>query len=175
MESTFIDELIREAEEKEEQLSYEYADLLLLEIKNLQSEIDKNFDTAEKESEIIKDWAIKKNSKLQDRVEFLEKRLNKFILEQEKKTIDLANGVIRLRKGREKLVIEDADKLLSLPYSSELITHKEEDVPNLTKIKAFINRSGKVPDGVRVIPGNEQEFSYKLKGEGSNGKTKTGY
>lgn len=174
MNENFIDELLREAEEREEKLSFEYADLLLLELKKLLSEISQNFETAEKEVEIIKEWAIKKNSKLQDRIDFLEKRLYKFILEQDKKTIDLANGVLRLRKGREKIVVEDPVKLLSLPYSEELVSHKEETIPNLTKIKEFINRSGKVPEGVRIIPGNEQEFSYKLKGENNNGKTETG-
>jgi len=98
------------------------------------------------------------------------KKLNQFILEQGQKTIDLANGVLRLRKGREKLEVFDMEKFLSNKYSPELIRIKEDIKPDMQKINDFINRSGKVPSGVKIIPGNENEFSYKIKGD-SNSKT----
>ena len=82
IESNFIDELIKEVDEKEQKLSREYADLILLEIKNLQTEIERNFDQAEREREIIKNWAIRKNSSLQSRIEFLEKKLELFLKEE---------------------------------------------------------------------------------------------
>ena len=168
MHENFIDELLREAEEKETQLTYEYADLILLEIKSLQSKINHVTDTVKKEIQILEDWALNKSVKYQDRIEFLEKKLNQFILEQDQKTIDLANGTIRLRKGREKIEIFSMEKFLSNKYSPELIRIKEDVKPDMQKIKDFINRSGKVPNGVKIIPGNENEFSYKIKG-GSNG------
>ncbi|MDZ7762901.1 MAG: host-nuclease inhibitor Gam family protein [Melioribacteraceae bacterium] len=112
METNFIDELLREAEEKETQLTYEYADLILLEIKTLQSKINQVTETVKKEIQILEEWALNKSVKYQDRIEFLEKKLNQFIRNQNQKTIDLANGVIRLRKGREKLEVFDMDKVL---------------------------------------------------------------
>ena len=170
MQENFIDELLREAEEKEIRLTYEYADLILLEIKTLQNKIEHITETTKKEIQILEEWSLNKAVKHQDRVEFLEKKLNKFILEANEKTVDLANGTIRLRKSREKLEVFDMEKFLSNKYSPELIRSKEEIKPDMQKIKNFINRSGKVPLGVKVIPGNENEFSYKIKGN-SNAKT----
>lgn len=172
MQENFIDELLREAEEKETQLTYEYADLILLEIKTLQSKINQVNETSQKEIKILEDWALNKSVKYQDRIEFLEKKLNQFILGSNERTIDLANGTIRLRKGREKLEVYDMNLLLANKFSPELIRIKEDVKPDMQKIKDFINRSGKVPNGVKVIPGVENEFSYKIKG-GSNGESET--
>lgn len=168
MQENFIDELLREAEQKETQLTYEYADLILLEIKSLQSKINQVNETVKKEIQILEDWALNKSVKYQDRIEFLENKLNQFILKSKERTIDLANGTIRLRKGREKLEVFDMNLLLANKYSPELIRIKEEVKPDLQKIRDFINRSGKVPNGVKIIPGKENEFSYKIKG-GPNG------
>lgn len=165
---TFIDELIREAELNETQLTYEYADLILLEIKSLQSKINQVTETVKKEIQILEEWSLNKSVKYQDRIEFLEKKLNQFILEQEEKTIELANGVLRLRKGRNKVEIFSMDKFLSNKYSPELVRIKEDVKPDIGKIKDFINRSGKIPNGVKIIEGIENDFSYKIKG-GSNG------
>jgi phage host-nuclease inhibitor protein Gam len=168
MSENFIDELLRESEEKEIKLSYEYADLILLEIKSLQNKINHVSETAKKEIQILEEWSLNKAVKYQDRIDFLAKKLNQFILEANERTIDLANGTIRLRKGREKLEVFDLNKFLSNKYSPELVNLKQEVKPDMQKIKDFINRSGKVPEGVKVIPGNENEFSYKIKG-GPNG------
>ena len=46
---SFIDDLVGEAEEKEQKLNREMADLMLLEIRNLQEEIEKTFEQAERE------------------------------------------------------------------------------------------------------------------------------
>lgn len=168
MQENFIDEILREAEEKELQLTYEYADLILLEIKSLQSKINQITETVQKEIQILEEWSLNKIVKHQDRIELLEKKLNQFILESNERTIDLANGTIRLRKGREKLEVFNIEQFLSNKYANELLDFKEAAKPSITKIKAFINRSGKIPSGVKVIPGNKDEFSYKIKG-GLNG------
>ena len=79
MNENFIDQLIQEAEEKQEKQTEAYFDLLLLEIKRLDSEIEKNFTEAEKEAELIKNWALTKNSKLQNRIDWLAMKLEAFI------------------------------------------------------------------------------------------------
>ena len=49
---SFIDELIEEAEAKEEKLMQSHLDLILIEIRNLEDSIEKNFATAAEEREI---------------------------------------------------------------------------------------------------------------------------
>ena len=61
---TFLDELLEEVELKEDQQKEVYVDLLLIQIKNLQDEITTNFNNADKEIEIIKSWALSKNTVL---------------------------------------------------------------------------------------------------------------
>ncbi len=91
MQENFIDELLCEAEQKEIKHTYEYADLILLEIKSRQNKIEHITETAKKEIQILEEWSLNKAVKYQDLVEFLEKKLNQFILYQDQKTIDLAN------------------------------------------------------------------------------------
>ena len=44
MESEFIDQLLKEAEEKEQKLSREFADLMLIEVSQLEKQIQTNFE-----------------------------------------------------------------------------------------------------------------------------------
>ena len=81
MENDFIDELLREAEAKEQKLSMEFADLMLIEILQLEKQIQTNFEQASREREIIKNWALTRNSSLASRIEFLSKKLELFIKE----------------------------------------------------------------------------------------------
>jgi len=87
--ASFIDQIVNEAEEKEQKLNREMADLMLLEIRNLQEEIEKTFEQGEKERTIIKNWSITKASKLTNRVEWLSKKLEVFLKEEGVKTLDL--------------------------------------------------------------------------------------
>jgi pyruvate-formate lyase-activating enzyme len=162
--ATFIDELIREAEERDEKLSLEYADLILVELKGLEEEIQKTFEQASKEREIIKNWALKKNSKLTERIEFLSKKLEAFLKETNMKTLDLPNGVLKFRKQPDAVEVTNLEEFLKHAKESLVTTIPQQVKPDLNKIKAFI-KTRPTPPGVTVIEG-KVEFSYKLK----NGK-----
>ena len=166
MNENFIDDLIKEAEEKEEQQTEAYFDLLLLEIKRLNSEIEKNFTEADKEAELIKNWALTKNSKLQNRIDWLAIKLEAFIRERKEKTIELANGVLKMHKKPDKVEITDMDLFLKHARSELLTVVPEQLKPDLNKIKAWL-KGHVLPKGVTVIKGKE-EFSYKLNGQLNN-------
>ena len=172
----FIDELVKEAEEKEQKLNRELADLMLLEIRNLQEEIERVFDQAEKERTIIKSWAITKNSKLASRIEWISKKLELFLKEENVKTLELAFGSIRFRKQPDRVEILDNELFLNNANSSCLMIVPETAKADLNKIKAFIKISGRTPDGCEVIPG-EIKFSYSINNNKEievNGKKKIG-
>ena len=92
---TFLDELLEEVELKEDQQKEVYVDLLLIQIKNLQDEITNIFENADKEIEIIKNWALSKNTVLQERINLIEKQLEQFIRESNKKTIKACQNCTR--------------------------------------------------------------------------------
>lgn len=161
---TFLDELLEEVELKEDQQTEVFIDLLLLRIKSLQDEIADNFSNADKEIEIIKNWALSKNTVLQERINLIEKQLEQFARSSEKKTIDLPNGILKVRKSPDKAEIEDLELFLSKANADLVTVIPEQIKPNLKNIKNFIKMTTKVPDGVKVIEGKE-EFSYTIKTE----------
>jgi len=166
MNENFIDDLIKEAEEKEDQQTEAYFDLLLLEIKRLNSEIENTFTEADKETAMIKNWALTKNSKLQSRIDLLALKLEAFIKERKEKTIELVNGVLKMHKKPDKVEITDMDLFLKHARSELLTVVPEQLKPDLNKIKAWI-KGHILPKGVTVTKGKE-EFSYKLNGQLNN-------
>ncbi|KAF0147819.1 MAG: hypothetical protein FD143_2994 [Ignavibacteria bacterium] len=67
MESNFIDEMLLEIEEKEQQMELAHADMVLKEISSLQSCISIILEQAEEEKQIIHEWAIQRSAKLTER------------------------------------------------------------------------------------------------------------
>ena len=164
---TFLDELLEEVEQKEDQQTEVFIDLLLLRIKTLQEEIADNFSNADKEIVIIKNWALSKNTVLQERINLIEKQLEQFARSSDKKTIDLPNGILKVRKSPDKAEVVDLDLFLQKATNDLITVIPEQIKPNLKNIKNFIKMTTKVPDGVRVIEGKE-EFSYSIKTEETN-------
>ena len=172
----FLDELLEEVEAKEVSLHLAHVDLVLGEISNLEEQIAKNFEETEKEKAILDDWTLRKNSKLQERIDWMSRKLEAFMREQgdDVKTIEVCNGKLLRRKQPNKIEIIDMDKFMSNNNLYQLGTLQPEILkPNLNMIKAFINSTKRLPLGVRVVEGTEK-FSIKLnnKKEKDNGKTK---
>jgi hypothetical protein len=170
-EKSFIDLLIEESEKKEEKLLQSHLDLILIEIRKLEEQIEKNFDTAAQEREIIKNWALERNAMLNARIEWLSRKLELFLKEENLKTLDLPNGIIRMRKQPERVIIVDEERFFKKATTSLLNIIPDTAKPDLLKIKAWIKRTGRVPEGVEVSTSDEK-FSYTLKKENGNGKEK---
>ena len=110
----FLDELIAEAEVKQEEQTEAWFDLLLLQIQQLQNQIAYNFNEAEKECSMINGFIIHKNAQLQERMRWLEIKLEAFIRERKEKTIDLAHGTLKLHKKPDKVEISDMELLSNM-------------------------------------------------------------
>ena len=172
-EESFIDIMIREAEKREEKQTEAYYDLLLLQIKNLNQQIEKNFSEAEKECQIINNWALMKNAQLNERLTFLELKLEAFIKERGEKTIDLPNGILKYHmKQADKVEITNMEVFLKNARPELLTVIPESVKPDLNKIKSYI-KTHPIPSGVTVIEGKE-EFTYKLKGVNNGREEETG-
>ena len=180
---TFLDELLEQAEAKEITLHLAHVDLVLAEISNLEEQISKNFEQTEHEKKILDEWTIRKNSKLQDRISWMTMKLESFMKSQgdSVKTIDLPNGKLLRRKQPDKIEIADIDKFM-LRADSQLLTVIPEMVkPNLKKIMAYYKRRLILPEGTKLIIG-EEKFSIKLnnnnndkeKDDGESSEIRTG-
>ena len=172
MEVNFLDELLQEAELKEDEQTEAYFDLLLLQIKQLTKQIEYNFSQSEKECSMINSFVLHKNAQLQEKIRWSEMKLEAFIREKKEKTIALPNGTLKMYKKPDKLEIENLELFLKRAKPEMLTIIPEQVKPDLNKIKNYI-KSKPVPAGVKVIEGKE-EFSYKLREESEeeNGRTK---
>ena len=170
--TSFLDELLLEAEANEHKLHLAHVDLILVEMMNLEEQIKQNFEQSEVEKKIIDEWTLRKNSKLQDRFDWMSKQLERFMYEQgdDVKTIDLPNGKLLRRKQPDKIEIADMDTFMLNADSSMLTVIPEAVRADLNKIKAYYKRSLRVPEGAKLVIG-EDKFSIKLKpnGEEENG------
>ena len=174
--NNFLDELLLEVEAKEQQMQLAHVDMVLKEITSLNSEITRILSQAEEEKQIIQDWAIARSTKLNERAQWLTKKLEAFMNEQDPtvRTIDLAHGQLLRRKQVEKIVVENLDQFLQNENLSQLTSITPEVVkPDIAKIKAFYKMTGgKIPKGCNLIESSDK-FSIKLKG-GVNGTSKNG-
>lgn len=160
--NNFLYELLLEAEQKEIKQTAAFYDLVLTEIGKLQSQIESNFAESEKEIAIIKEWSLNRNSKLQDKIDFLSRKLEAYIRAENKKTIELPNGDLKFHKKQDKVEISNLDEFLKSATADMIRTEPEKIMPDLNKIKAYIKEKGRIPKGITVKEGKE-EFSYKLK------------
>ncbi|MGA7721808.1 MAG: hypothetical protein WCA84_11600 [Ignavibacteriaceae bacterium] len=84
-----------------------YFDFLIAEVIRLETEIAQNFSNAEEVARIVKEWALKHCSGMQDKLNILKLKLESYIREDGKKTIDLPCGTLKIRKLPDKVKISD--------------------------------------------------------------------
>lgn len=82
------------------------------------------------------------------------------------KTIELPHGTLKLRKQPDKVEITNMEVFLANANSQMVTVIPETVKPDITKIKAFIKMTSKVPDGVSLIEGTEK-FSLVLRNSAS--------
>ena len=174
MEVNFIDEMLMEIEAAEEKQTEAGYDLMLLAIKKYQSEIKRNFEEGDKECQLIQNFVLSRNSQIQERINWLEKKLEAFIRERGDKTISLANGTLKMHKKPDRVEVEDLELFLKKAKPEILTVIPEQVKPNLLAIKNHI-KTRPTPPGVKVIEG-QIEFSYSLNKEEENAgeETETG-
>ena len=160
-ERSFIDELLAEAEVEEKQLEKAHYDLILIEISKLQNKIADTFAQADQEMEIIKQWSLQANAKLQTKIEYYELKLEAFIKQEGVKTIELPNGILKMHRKPDKVEITDIDAFLKNAKAELVKIIPEQVKPDLNKIKAYVKQHKVIPDGLTFTKG-KQEFTYKL-------------
>jgi len=159
---SFMEELLQESVDKELRLEEQHVDLIILEIQKYERRIEKNFQTAQAEIDIINSWALSKNVELKEKADSLKLKVKSFIQERGVKTLDLAHGLLKLRKAPDRVEIVDMAAFLSNATADMINIAPEQVKPDLTKIKAYVKNSGRIPEGVDVIEGTEQ-FTIKFK------------
>ena len=134
MEVNFLEELLQEAEIKEEEQTEAYFDLLLLQIKQLTKQIEYNFSQSEKECSMINSFVLHKNAQLQEKIRWLEMKLEAFIKEKKEKTIALPNGTLKMHKKPDRVEIENLDLFLKKAKPEMLTVVPESYKPDMKDV-----------------------------------------
>ncbi len=162
----FIDELLADQEQKELALNKLRADQVLMAVSVLERHADEVNKLADDEIKIIEEYRQSELQKIEKKASWLVASLEAFMRSSNEKTMNLPHGTMKLRMGRDKIVILDQKQFTQYAASRGLLRSIPESFePDLAKIHDYIQRTRTVPDGVQRIPA-KTKFSYTtLKGQ----------
>ncbi len=175
--TTFMNELLAEVEEKEQQVKLNLdrlkADQLLMAVEKLDAQIADVAKLADDEIKLIEQYRQSEVERIEKKRSWLLFNLEGFARQQMEqtgdKTIRLPHATLSLRKGRDKVEIQDMDVFLRVaPRLGFLRTTPEKHEPDMTALAAYVKRTGEIPIGTKLIPGTVN-FSYTLTNGGNNG------
>jgi len=152
------DEAEEEVQEAiKEILSEMSADVALWQIAELEEGIEQIEALARKEAAVIESWRASEVGRLHQRIQELSGLLDGFMRHQERKTLHLPHGELRLRAMPERVVINEAEFRLDREEFVRVIP--EQRVPDLLKVRQHIKATGEIPEGVEVHF-QDPKFSY---------------
>ena len=176
--TNFLDELLAELEVKEQQRKLELdllkADQLLMAVSKLELQMNEVNKLADDEIALIENYRKNELERIEKKRSWLLFNLEGFTRQQceanGSKSIRLPHGSLALRKGRDKVEVDNMDLFMKVAarYGLLRITPEKKD-PDLTAISAWIKlHGGEIPIGVKFIPATIN-FHYSLNGDNHNG------
>jgi phosphatidylinositol kinase/protein kinase (PI-3 family) len=164
----FIAELLRESDEAEATKKIEMdrlrADQLLTAIGILEDQMNDVTELVDKEMKLLEEYRSSELSRLDKKRSWLVFNLEAYARSTGEKTMRLQHGILKLRKGSDKVAViameQSLEKAQSLGF---LRTVPESYLPDTQAVLAHIKRTVEVPPGVQFIPA-ETKFSYTTNG-----------
>ena len=172
-EPEWLTELLEMAERKEEKCRIEMskirADQALTVIASIEEKASEIEQIAEEEIKLITSWKESELVKLQKKESWLSFQLEQFLNKTGESTLNLAHGVIKIRKSRDKVTVVDEEKFLPVGQKLGLVRHIDaQDEPDLNSIRAYCKLHGnRPPSGVLLTPG-QPTFSYSTLKKGKS-------
>jgi hypothetical protein len=169
----FIAELLRESDEAEATKRIEMdrlrADQLLTAIAILENQMNDVNELVDKETRLLEEYRSSELARLDKKRGWLLFNLEGFARSTGEKTMRLPHGILKLRKGRDKVAVVAMEQFLEKAQTLGFLrTIPESYTPDVQAVLAYIKRTGEVPPGVEFIPA-ETKFSYTTNGD-SNGE-----
>jgi len=174
----FIEQLLKEAGEKKEKERVEmnklYADDMLQAVATLDTEMAGVNELCEREIARIESFRQSELSRLDKKRSWLIFNLDAFARESGEKTIRLPHGILKLRKGRDKIVIAEMEEFLKVAPGLQLLKQIPESFePDVKALMMYRMRNGgRLPSGCEFIPA-ETRFSYTTTQEEESDGTDT--
>jgi len=172
-EPEWLSELLEQAERNEVKQRIEMskirADQALTVIASIEEKAAEIEKIAEEEIKLITSWKESELVKLQKKESWLSFQLEQFLRTTGESTLNLAHGVIKVRKSRDKVTVVDEEKFLPVGQRLGLVRRIDaKDEPDLNAIRAYLKLHGnRPPSGVTVTPG-QPTFSYSTLKKGTS-------
>ena len=170
----FIQELLRESEIADRETRIEMdrlrADQLLAAVSILEDQMANANDLVNKEIRLLEDYRSSELGRLDKQRSWLLHNLEAFARSSGEKTLRLPHGVLKMRKGRERVSVVEMDAFLKVAGKLGLVRSVPESItPDNQAILNRIRATGDIPPGVEYFPA-ETRFSYTTKGESTDGE-----
>ena len=164
----FIEELLIQAElaDQEKRLSVDRlrADQLLSAVAVLESHMSDVNELVDKEIRLLEEYRSNELSRLERKRSWLVFNLDGFMRSTGEKTIRLPHGILKLRKGKDRIAVVAMEKFLAIGKKLGLLRSVPESFsPDIQAILTRIKTTGEIPEGIEFIPG-EPKFSYNTNG-----------
>ena len=161
---TFIDDILREAEEADAQRQIELdnlrADQTLMAIGKLEDQLAEVEELYSSELKILQEYREAETTRIGNKVRWLSWNLEQFMRGLDLKTLPLPHGVLKLRKGRDKVEVVDIESFFAGSGHERFVKAIPETFqPDLQALHEHIRLTGELPAGVNLISG-DQKFSY---------------
>jgi hypothetical protein len=171
-EPQWLTELLEQAERNEEKhridMSKVRADQALTVIASIEAKAAEIEQIAEEEIKLITDWKESELVKLQKKESWLSFQLEQFLRTTGESTLNLAHGVIKVRKSKDKVTVVDEAKFLPVGRKLGLVRSidaKEE--PDLLAIRAYLKLHGNRPPSYVIVTPGQPTFSYSTLKKGT--------
>ena len=166
----FIEELLRESEMADAQKKIEMdrmrADQLLTAVSVIECHMADANELVDKEIRLLEEYRSKELGRLDKQRSWLVFNLDGYMRSTGDKTLRLPHGILKLRKGRDKVAITALDQFLAVGPKLGLVrTVPEEHAPDLQAIVNHIKTTREIPAGVEFISG-DTKFSYTTTSKG---------
>jgi len=160
----FIEELLQQAEQADEARKIEMhtlrADQILAAIAKLEESMYDVNQLCDNELKLIEEYRSSELARLDKQRSWFVFNLDGFMRSTGEKTLRLPHGILKLRKGRDKVAITALDQFLAVGSKLGLVrTVPEEIAPDLQAIVNHIRNTKEIPAGVEFISG-DTKFSY---------------
>ena len=116
----------------------------------IRTEIQANFEHAEAEAMRATEWAADRNGGLRKSAASLEASLAAYLQQQDKKTLFLINGTLKVRAGRESVEITD-ERALQDAGSPDYFRTTTPTAPDKKAILDHIKATGEIPAGCDLV------------------------
>lgn len=129
-------------------------DKLLFIIRNMESQMAENEQSAQSQLDEVAMWLETANGKLDKQRRYLLYKCRQWLEHTGKRSASLVNGVIKLRSRQDKLEIQDEEAVLAEPrFQREIPARFEVDKK---AIRDHYKSTGEIPTGVEFIPQDDQ-------------------